>query len=355
MALLASLERFLLRKIKVDRFLPIQIDITNSCNLRCAHCYHSDHSNKGALDLDSWKQVLRQYQLLTTKLVFKPSIILCGGEPLLSPNLFPLLEHIERLFPEARISILTNGTIIKEKMVGQFKPYKNLQFQVSLDGPNAEIHDTVRGSGNFDRALEGIRLLQNANFKVKALAVLSRRNSSLIEDFFKLAARRQFESMNFVRLVPEGYGRKLVDENTDQPLLGRELKAAMEAIVQMMAKYRVRSHVQAPLFDLIAPGLGRSGRFEESIIVDYQGYLTASSRSKIRLGHALQDGLEKVFCENLIYNSIRKRKVEGCGSCSLYSVCGGDRNAAYAATGNFLAKDPGCWKEPDENPKRRAL
>jgi MoaA/NifB/PqqE/SkfB family radical SAM enzyme len=53
--------------------------------------------------------------------------------------------------------------------------------------------------------------------------------------------------------------------------------------------------------------------------------------------------MEDLFISNPIYQSLKKGNVEGCGSCSKFSFCGGDRNAAYAHSGNFLGRDPGCW------------
>jgi radical SAM protein with 4Fe4S-binding SPASM domain len=257
--------------------------------------------------------------------------------------------------PTAEICILTNGTLITETTASKLQAYSQVRFQVSLDGPDSNRHDQIRGAGNFEKALRGIRVLREHRLTVNVLSVLSAKTAPWMEDFFRLAVVEGFDSMNFIRFVPEGYGRRLLEASEDQPLIGFKLKAAMENIIRLMAKYGVRSHIQAPLYELVAPGLGRSGRFWESIVVDYQGFVIASSRSKLRLGHALHDGLEKVFAESEIFKSLRRGKVDGCGSCPLYSVCGGDRNAAYAATGDFLGKDPGCWIEKQQTNERKAL
>lgn len=354
---LSSIENFLLRKINIDRYLPLQLDITNACNLRCVHCYHPHHNNEGAISLNDWKNILLQYKSLTKKMHYRPAIVLCGGEPLVSPMLKPLLEFVVLQLPQATISILTNGVLITEAKANELRQYAHLRFQVSLDGPDAERHDLIRGKGNFEKALAGIRILKANGFKVNVLSVLSKKTMPWMEDFFRLAQAENFNSINFTRFVPEGYGRKLLENSEDQPLLGLDLKATYKNLIHLMIKYQVKSRTQGPLFELVIPGLGRNGRFWESIVVDYQGYIVASSRSKLRLGHAIQDGLEKIFIENEIYQSLRYGNVEGCGKCSLYAVCGGDRNAAFAATGNFLGKDPGCWKEESQQTilQRRTL
>ncbi|MFZ3230238.1 MAG: radical SAM protein [Pseudobdellovibrio sp.] len=354
-----AIESFLLNAINVDRYLPIQLDITNACNLKCVHCYHPHHKNDGAISLNDWKNILLQYKKMILKMKFRPMVMICGGEPLTSPFLFQLMDFIKLEMPVAKISILSNGTLLTAATALKLKSYSDLKFQISLDGPDAVRHDMIRGRGNFEKAMAGIRLLQSHNFEVNVLSVLSQKTAPWMEDFFKLARSENFGSMNFVRFVPEGYGRKLLENTEDQPLLGSALKVAYQKLIHLIVKYQVNSKTQAPLFDLVIPGAGRSGRYWESLVIDYQGYVIASSRSKLRLGHAIVDGLENIFLNHPIYHSLRQGKVDVCGTCSLNSVCGGDRNAAYAATGNFLGPDPGCWKQESEKEQktftRRAL
>ena len=293
--------------------------------------------------MTDWKTILEEYGVLIDKLHYRPSVIICGGEPLVSPFLWPLLDFISAKFPLVPITILTNGTLITDTVIEKLGVYENVSFQVSLDGPDSIRHDSIRGNGNFLRALEGIRKLRSTGHSVKVLAVLSKKTSAWLGDFFSLAKEEKFDAMNFVRFVPEGYGRKLLEAKSDQPLLGLELRDALKGIIRLMAKHGVKSHVQGPLYHLLMPGLGRNARFWESIVIDYQGYLLASSRSRIRLGHVLHEGLESVFLHNEMMKKLRARKVDGCGQCDHFAVCGGDRNAAFSATGDFLAKDPGCW------------
>ena len=51
----------LLDYIGTQRFLTIQLDITNACNLKCIHCYHPHHQNDGAMSYEGWLNILDQY------------------------------------------------------------------------------------------------------------------------------------------------------------------------------------------------------------------------------------------------------------------------------------------------------
>jgi AdoMet-dependent heme synthase len=341
---LEALERASLKYIRgrhAPESLGIQLDITNHCNLKCSHCYHPHHDNEGAIGLEEWFAILRQYKALLLKLDRTPSIILCGGEPTTSPSLNPLLTFIRDTFGACPVSILTNGTTLRPSLVARLAPW-GARYQVSIDGHDAHSHDAVRGQGNFKRALQGIENLQAAGQQVSVLAILSRRTSAHLLAFFEMAQTQGIKELNFVRLVAEGAGASLVSTDADAPLLGLELKTAYERIIALSRQHGIRTNTAKPLYAAVEPGLGGHYRYQ-GIVVDYRGQLKVSSRAPLVLGNVLEEGLEALYLKNPILRAIRESKVEGCGSCTFLSRCGGDRNAAYAATGSFLARDPGCW------------
>ncbi len=348
-------EEKLLNWIDVDRYLPIQLDITNLCNLRCVHCYHPHHKNEGALNLLEWKKILNQYDHLRKKLKFRADVIFCGGEPLLSPFLLPLMEYAITLCPETRFSVLTNGVLISKNKCEEFKKFKNIQFQVSLDGPDSFSHDQVRGVGNFEKAKQGARALLEEGFQVHLLGILSQRTAALISEFFNTAKQWGVSSLGFTRLITEGSAKAWVGHGNDRALRALELKKAYHEILYQSALTGMKTTTSSPLMHLLHPTLGRSGRFWEGVIVNYQGQLLASSRSRIILGDVLKEGLEKLFLNHPLLVSVRKGKIEVCGSCPSLRRCAGDRNAAFAETGNFLGADPGCWMTLENKKLQEAI
>ena len=86
----------------------LQWHILHRCNLRCTHCYQEDYSAE--LSRDELEKLFFQYLDFCLKNKFHGHINFTGGEPLLSPDLFYLMEMCE----EHGISygLLTNGTLI---------------------------------------------------------------------------------------------------------------------------------------------------------------------------------------------------------------------------------------------------
>ncbi|MBI3535194.1 MAG: hypothetical protein HY072_06890 [Deltaproteobacteria bacterium] len=301
-------------------------------------------SNEGAINLNAWKEILNQYDVLRRKLKFRACVMFSGGEPLLSSSLLPLIKHAYELDQKTRFSILTNGVLLSQNVCKEFDSFKqNIRFQISLDGHDAASHDQVRGAGNFQKSRLGASILLEQGYSVHLLCVLSQRTAQKIPEFFQTTKNWGVSFLGFTRLIAEGSAKNLVHHGSDHTLGALELKRVYEEILYQSAILEIKTSTSDPLMHLLHPALGRSGRFWEGIIVNYQGQLLASSRSRIILGDILEEGLEKIFLTHPLLTSVRKGEIETCGSCKSLRRCGGDRNAAYAETGNYLSLDPGCW------------
>lgn len=345
MSIANLIERKIAKWIGMNKKFPIQLDITNLCNLRCAHCYHPNHNNSGAIKLEQWKSILDQYFGLIDDLGGRAEVIFCGGEPLISPYLFPLMEYAHKIHPQTQFTVLTNGTRLQVlKKLSTMKEF-NLRYQVSLDGPNEDLHDRVRGKGSFKKTLEGIKVIGSSCRDVNLLATLSKSSVQHIDKFFELAQQLQVNSMSFTRLVPVGHAEKS-DSDVTQSLFGGELKRAFEEIIISSSRYNVSTNTDSPLWTLFDSDFGTTPTdFTTGIVVDYQGNFLASSRSRIKLGKINKNNLKEIFLSHPALENVRKGKVQGCGSCKFWTRCGGDRNLAWAISGDYLAKDPGCWLE----------
>ena len=333
----------LLKFIGTQKFLSVQLDITNSCNLNCRHCYQAKHSSGDDLSFESWCKILDQYERLAEKLQLAPHFLISGGEPTISPIFSAILAELHSRWPATDIDVLTNGTNLTDKIVAELVRYK-AGVQISIDGPDSERHDNIRGAGNFEKAVKGLKALQNAGLNATFQTVLSNRTAPWIQDFFETARRMKAAAMNFTRFVPQGKGKDFYENGGDSPLMGLDLKKAYSGILSFSQKSGISTATNLPLVTLISPELGAHGKFGfQGLIIDYQGNLKVSSRTDFRLGNIFKTGLGELFLRHPIMKDLRNGKIDECGVCQFYDKCGGDRNASYAVHGSFLKKDPGCW------------
>ncbi len=337
-----NLENIIIQSFGNERYLSMQIDITNACNISCTHCYHPNHKNENALSLNQWFDVINQYQAILKKMFLKPHIIISGGEPLTSPLLMPILNYIKSNLENCHISVLTNGTLVSKYRISELAKFENLSFQVSIDGPDSDTHDSFRGYGNFQKAIDGIRLLLEHGYEVSTLATLTKFNCNRINDFFKLARDIKVSSMNFTRLIGTGTGKNLSlqEEHSITPSL---LKTTFRQIIIASANYGVRTDTELPLMNLIHPSLGKRHLFSEGIAIDYQGNLLVSSRSRVKIGSVLNNNLYTLYFNSTQRKEFLNKNNYACSTCKHFNFCGGDLNASYAELGSFFEKDPGCW------------
>ena len=348
-----------IRSLFEPLYLNVQFDLTNACNLRCTHCYHPNHLNNNALTVEEWIKVTDEVKTFSFEARAVPVFFICGGEPTLAESFARVLRKIRSDFPKAEIVVLTNGTTLTRPLPGGGTALSLIcevgaQVQVSLDGATATYHDSIRGVGNFDKAVSGVMLLRQNGITVLLQSVLSRITAGQIPDFFRLASELNVQVMNFIRLVEEGMAVKYVAGfgNQSPHLTGEELRSAMNEILKNSKHFKISTSTDGPLWALIDPKLGSAARlgFYE-MIVDYQGYLKVSSRTSIRLGHVLRDGIWNSLSKSKIVQDLRRGDISGCKDCSLFHAkkCSGDRNIAFAATGTYLGPDVGCWKWIAEN------
>ena len=139
----------------------IQWHITNLCNLRCQHCYQDDFSKKSDLDWAGLEKVCDN--LLNTMREWGKTacIHLTGGEPLLKPELLPLLTRLDRHSMVEELGIITNGLTIDQEIMRRLPGFSKLKkIKISLDGGDAETNDSIRQKGAFDKVMQNLPLIK---------------------------------------------------------------------------------------------------------------------------------------------------------------------------------------------------
>ncbi len=211
---------------KASERRPIVVwNITRACNLKCVHCYN-DSSTRASdeVSTDEAKKVLDGLVDFGV-----PSVLFSGGEPLMRPDLFELIEYATGLGLRAVIS--TNGTLIKADMAKRLKQYGVSYVGISLDGIG-EINDKFRGvSGAFDDAVHGIKNCQDAGVRIGLRLTLTKKNVQDLESLFGFFESENIERACFYHFVPSGRGGKMASEDLTHA-------QSREAVDMIMAKTR---------------------------------------------------------------------------------------------------------------------
>src|ERR1700679_887476 len=138
--------------------LVLMLEPLHACNLTCTGCGRIREYEETIKDRLSVEECLASVDEAGA-----PIVSICGGEPLIYPEIGDLVKGI--LKRRKHIYLCTNGMFIKKKL-DQFKPTSRFFFNVHLDGLE-ETHDrAVEREGVFKAAVDGILAAKKAGFLV---------------------------------------------------------------------------------------------------------------------------------------------------------------------------------------------
>ena len=138
------------------------------CNLHCDYCCvrSSPVARRRELGIERVRRIAREAPALGVREIF-----VTGGEPFLLDDIDDI---ILALVTAAPVTLLTNGMLFRGPRLAALErmPRDRVTLQISLDSPDAALHDAHRGSGAWRRALEGIDVARSLGFRVRHAATV---------------------------------------------------------------------------------------------------------------------------------------------------------------------------------------
>jgi MoaA/NifB/PqqE/SkfB family radical SAM enzyme len=201
--------------------LAVHLEVVAACNLACTHCF------AGVLPRNHHPLTLRELDRLFRDLARLGSfrLGLTGGEPLLRKDLFDILDAATEcgLHP----CLTTNGLLVTESIARELGKRELVWLNVSLEGPDAETNDAVRGAGTFAAVLDRLAVLRRHARFTLAFTVM-RTNAHLVRRCAELAYRVGAHTAVFRPLYPAGIALHHLDL---MPSLGQYTDALRELAV----------------------------------------------------------------------------------------------------------------------------
>lgn len=138
--------------------LVLMLEPLFRCNLACAGCGKIDYPDKILNQRISVADALHSMDECGA-----PVVVLAGGEPLLHKE---LPEIVEGALKKGKFVTVCTNALLLEKKIHLYKPHKNFNWSIHLDG-DKEMHDrSVCQKGVYDRAIEAIKVAKAKGFRV---------------------------------------------------------------------------------------------------------------------------------------------------------------------------------------------
>lgn len=168
------------------KYLPILIAfVTYRCNLKCSFCglcELRENTDKSELTTNEWEEVYSSAKKLGTLITS-----ISGGEPLLRKDLETIIEFATKR--GISVHLCTNGTLIDKERAKNLEKAGTKTISFSLDSHIEEIHDSIRGKGQFRKTLDGIENIKtySPTIRISINAVLCKKNFSGIHKLVQFA------------------------------------------------------------------------------------------------------------------------------------------------------------------------
>ena len=170
-------------KKTLDRVIPFTVhwELTYHCNLRCPHCYVVSQNSREELSLG---EVIEILDILKEKGTLY--VIFSGGEILTRKDFFDIARYARK--KGFALRLLTNGTLINERVADQIKDLHPLSVEISLYGSTPATHDHITACpGSFERSIKALRLLHERFIRTVVKSLMMKQNAGEFQRMKKLA------------------------------------------------------------------------------------------------------------------------------------------------------------------------
>ena len=112
----------------------VEYHVADHCNLNCKGCVHFSPLVNDKV-FPTFTEVKSDLQHLSRLVPYIDTIRILGGEPLLNPELPQYMQMTREIYPYAKISVVTNGLLLKScRFLGDFVKYR-IGIDISLYKP----------------------------------------------------------------------------------------------------------------------------------------------------------------------------------------------------------------------------
>lgn len=340
----------------------IQWHITDCCDQRCRHCYifSEGHPDLVTMSYPDMVHVTDEIIAFCDRIGRSPYIYLTGGDPILHPDFWKLLDYFHE--KEIRFCIMGNPFHLTLENCKRMRKLGCVKYQVSLDGLE-KTHDAFRKPGSFQTTLKAIQIIKESGMWSAVMTTVSRKNCKEIPALIDLVDELGVDVYAVGRYCPTSIEKAY---DPDIHMTPQEYKAFLaecwkhyQAHKHSGTTYQLKDHLWT--LYLYEKGLFRPddslpkgsvadgcncGRNHLTILPT--GTVYACRRMESPIGSALNTSLYDLWTSAKFDEYRQYDKFVKCRKCILKAWCRGCPSVTWGYTHNMYDADPQCWMEVDE-------
>jgi radical SAM protein len=352
-------------------------EVTRACQLACKHCRASATPNAlpGELNHDEGMDMIDQVAGFGRPY---PILVLTGGDCLLRPDIFDLVDKAVELGVPVCLSPSVTP-MLTDEAIDRMVTSGVKAVSLSLDGACAETHDGIRSiPGLFDRTIPMIRKLVAAGLTVQINTVVMANNIDEMADIAQIMKDTGVHMWEVFFLVHVGRGEAtgaitpeqhedvchflfdashygFIIRTVEAPFF-RRVVAERRAEPTAVPDTETYKFLSTRLVELLGAPTGTRASAHTAATRDGKGILFIAHDGEVypagflpmQLGSVRDRPLADIYRDTEVLKDIRNATFSGrCGVCEFADLCGGSRARAYATTGDALSEDPACIYIPE--------
>lgn len=182
----------------------LHIETTGTCNLNCEFCSLKEKMpDKEVMDFSDFKRLGKYFK-------YTSHIRLSGiAEPLMNKKITDFITFIKEKNKKCNVSIITNATLLTEKISRELVKAKLDSLSFSIESINPLINDKIRKGASLEKILHNIRYLnkikEESHSKVPQISttiVLQKKNYKELPKIISKLSEFQVKHINFNGLEP---------------------------------------------------------------------------------------------------------------------------------------------------------
>ncbi len=330
-------------------------ETTRACALACRHCRAEaiPHRNPDELTTEE------AFKLVDDVVACgEPIFILTGGDPLMRPDIFEIVEYgTER---GLRMAVSPSGTgRLTRAALEKLYAAGCRRISLSIDGPDAATHDAFRGvKGAFLRTVNAAHDAKEIGLELQVNTTIGKHNNTRIPEMAALMPDLGARMWSAFFLVPTGRAHQedCLDAPEVEAAFGELFKVWLDApfdvktteaphyrrfVLQQLAMLPPEKQPKKANPTLRFPAIGDGRGF---VFISHLGEIEPSGFLPFTVGNVRTNSLIDVYRNHPIMQRLRDASSFSgkCGVCDYNGLCGGSRARAYAYTGDPFASEPSC-------------
>jgi len=175
-------------------------EVTRRCPLKCRHCRAAANAgaHEGELSTEECRRVIDSLSGMM--------IIWTGGEPMSRPDIVELVAYATSR--GLRSVMAPCGMLVTDERLAALKSACVMALSFSLDGPDADTHDSFRGvDGAYDSVTRAMASARRVGIPFQINTTVSKLNINKLDAIADKARELGAAKLDLFFLVPIGRGR----------------------------------------------------------------------------------------------------------------------------------------------------